>query len=400
MHNETGLRGWHWLPRRLRLYLKSAPLFASGTTRRSLPCLVPSSELSTTGETRVASPAGNAAPGYRLAFCRQNQRLNPVSQKNSTLDNWLALAVALAATCPAHAQSFPTKPIRILTSEPGGGTDFVARMVAQGLSDSFGQPVIVENRGGGSGVIAGEVLAKAVPDGHTLLAYGSTIWIVPLMRQNIAYDPQRDFQAITLTDRAPNVLAVHPTLAASSIGDVIALARARPGELNYARAAAGGPPHLSAELFKSMTKTQITAVPYKGGGPAVIGLLGGQVQLMFATAASITPHIKSGKARALAVTSATPSTLFPGVPTVAASVPGYEAVALNGVFAPAGTPTAIANRLSGEIAKFLQRAEVRERFLATGVETVGSTPVEFTATVKSEITKWGKLIHEAGIRDE
>ena len=308
--------------------------------------------------------------------------------------------ISLFIACAATAQTFPSKPIRILTSEPGGGTDFVARMVAQGLSESLGQPVIVENRGGGSGVIAGEALAKAAPDGHTLLAYGSTLWIVPLMRSNVAYDPQRDFQAIAMTDRAPNVLAVHPALPVKNVSDVIALAKARPGELNYARAAAGGPPHLSAELFKAMTKTQLTAVPYKGGGPAVIGLLGGQVHLMFATAASITPHVKSGKARALAVTSAAPSALFPGVPTVAASMPGYEAVALNGVFAPAGTPAAIVNRLNSEIAKFLQRAEVRERFLATGVETVGSTPAEFAATVKAEVAKWGKLIREAGIRDE
>ena len=308
--------------------------------------------------------------------------------------------MAMFTACTASAQTFPSKPLRILTSEPGGGTDFVARMVAQGLTESLGQQVIVENRGGGSGAIAGEALAKAAPDGHTLLAYGSTIWIVPLLRAGAPYDPQRDFQALSLTDRAPNVLVVHPSLPVKSVADVVALAKARPGELNYARAAAGGPPHLSAELFKSMTGAKLTAVPYKGGGPAVIGLLGGQVHLMFATAASITPHVKSGKARALAVTSAAPSALFPGVPTVAASVPGYEAVALNGVFAPAGTPAAIVNRLSVDIAQFLQRTEVRERFLNTGVETVGSTPAEFAATVKAEIAKWGKLIRDAGIRDE
>ena len=308
--------------------------------------------------------------------------------------------MAMFTACTASAQTFPSKPLRILTSEPGGGTDFVARMVAQGLTESLGQQVIVENRGGGSGAIAGEALAKAAPDGHTLLAYGSTIWIVPLLRAGAPYDPQRDFQALSLTDRAPNVLVVHPSLPVKSVADVVALAKARPGELNYARAAAGGPPHLSAELFKSMTGAKLTAVPYKGGGPAVIGLLGGQVHLMFATAASITPHVKSGTARALAVTSAAPSALFPGVPTVAASVPGYEAVALNGVFAPAGTPAAIVNRLSVDIAQFLQRTEVRERFLNTGVETVGSTPAEFAATVKAEIAKWGKLIRDAGIRDE
>ena len=308
--------------------------------------------------------------------------------------------LALLVAAGACGQGFPSKPIRILTSEPGGGTDFVARMVAQGLTESFGQQAIVENRGGGSGVIAGEALAKAAPDGHTLLAYGSTIWIVPLMRSGVPYDPLRDFAAVTLTDRAPNVLAVHPSLPVKSVADLIRLAKERPGELNYARAAAGGPPHLSAELFKAMTGVKLTTVPYKGGGPAVIGLLGGQVHLMFATAASIAPHIKSGKLRALAVTSVTPSALFPGVPTVAASVPGYEAVALNGVFAPAGTPTATVDRINRAIVQYLGRADVRERFLNTGVETVGSTPAQFEATVRSEVAKWGKVIREAGIRDE
>ncbi len=316
------------------------------------------------------------------------------------LSQLIAGTVTLFLMGTVGAQTFPSKPIRILTSEPGGGTDFVARMVAQGLTESLGQQVVVENRGGGSGFIAGEALAKAAPDGHTLLAYGSTIWIVPLMRASAPFDPLRDFQAVSLTDRAPNVLTVHPALPVHSVAELLRLAKARPGELNYARAAAGGPPHLSAELFRALAGVQLTGVPYKGGGPAVIGLLGGQVHLMFATAASITPHVKSGKARALAVTSAAPSALFPGVPTVASSLPGFEATALNGVFAPAGTPAAIVDRLSSGIAQFLNRAEIRERFLATGVETVGSTPAQFAATVRSEVAKWGKLIRDVGIRDE
>ena len=300
----------------------------------------------------------------------------------------------------ALAQNYPSKPIRILTSEPGGGTDFVVRLIAQGLTESLGQQAIVENRGGGSGVIAGEMLAKAPPDGYTLLSYGSTIWLTPFLRSSVPYDPVKDFSPISLTDRSPNVLVVHPSVAADSVKGLIALAKARPGELNYARAAAGGPPHLSAELFKAMTGVNIVPIPYKGGGPAVIGLLGGQVQLMFATAASAAAHVKSGRLKALAVTSAEPSALFPGLPAMATTVVGYEAVAINGVFAPAGTPAAIVNRLNGAIAQFLRRAEVKEKFFNVGVETVGSSPDEFTATVRSEMAKWGRVIRDAGIRDE
>lgn len=309
-------------------------------------------------------------------------------------------AVAVLGAGVASGQNYPSKPIHIVTSEPGGGTDFVVRLIAQGLTDGLGQQAIVENRGGGSGVIAGEMLAKAPPDGYTLLSYGSTIWLAPFLRSSVPYDPVRDFSPVSLTDRSPNVLVVHPAVAADSVKELIALAKARPGELNYARAAAGGPPHLSAELFKAMTGVNIVPIPYKGGGPAVIGLVGGQVQLMFATAASAAPHVKSGRLKALAVTSAGPSALFPGLPAVAATVPGYEAAAINGVFAPAGTPAAVVNRLNRAIVQFLGRADVKEKFFRVGVETVGSSPAEFAATVKSEMVKWGKVIRDAGIRDE
>ena len=205
---------------------------------------------------------------------------------------------------------------------------------------------------------------------------------------------------MSLVDRSPNVLVVHPSLAVSSVKQLIALARSRPGELDYARAAAGGPPHLSAELFKSMARVNIVAVPYKGGGPAVIGLVSGEVGLMFATAASIATHVKIGKVKAVAVTSAQPSALFPDLPSVAATLPGYEAVAMNGIFAPAGTPEPIIRRLSDTIARFVRRADAKERFFAMGVETVGSTPERSAATLRSEISKWAKLFKEAGIRDE
>ena len=313
---------------------------------------------------------------------------------------FVLIVAALLTTAAVQAQDYPNRPIRILTSEPGGGTDFGARLIAQGLSERFGQQVIVENRGGASGASAGETLARSKPDGYTLLAYGPTIWLLPLLRRNVPYDPLKDFAPVSLTDRSPNVLVVHPSLTASSVKQLIALARTRPGELNYARAAAGGPPHLSAELFKSLARVNIVAVPYKGGGPAVIGLMGGEVGLMFATAASVAAHVKSGKVRALAVTSAQPSALFPGLPPVSATVPGYECVAINGMFAPSGTPAAIVSTLSEQIARFLARSEVKERFFGAGVETVGSSPTEYADTLRSEIAKWGKLFQEAGIRDE
>ena len=306
-------------------------------------------------------------------YCFIISRIMQMTLRSMSCAPALALFALLGAS-QVYGQDYPTRPIRILTSEPGGGTDFGARLIAQGVSGELGQQVIVENRGGASGAIAGEMLARSKPDGYTLLAYGSTIWLLPLLRRNVPYDPLKDFAAVSLVDRSPNVLVVHPSLAVSSVKQLIALARARPGELDYARAAAGGPPHLSAELFKSMARVNIVAVPYKGGGPAVIGLVSGEVGLMFATAASIAPHVKTGKVKAVAVTSAEPSALFPNLPAVAATLPGYEAVAMNGIFAPAGTPEPIIRRLSDTIARFVRRADVKERFFAMGVETVGSTP--------------------------
>jgi len=300
----------------------------------------------------------------------------------------------------AFAQDYPVKPIRLITSEPGGGNDFGARLVAQGISGPLGQRVIVENRGGGSGAITGEMLARSKPDGYTLLMFGQGIWLLPFLRKNVPYDPIRDFATVSLTDRSPNVLVVHPSLPVKSVRELIALAKARPGELDYARAAVGGPPHLSAELFKSMTGVSIVSVPYRGGGPAVLGVLGGEVGLMFATAASISVHVKSGKVKALAVTSAQPSALFPGLPTIGATVTGFESVATTGIFAPAGTPPAIVKRVSDEVARFLAKPETKEKFMTAGVETVGSTPEEYSAMLKREMAKWSRVIREAGIQEE
>jgi len=294
-------------------------------------------------------------------------------------------------------QNYPNKPIRIVASAAGGSGDFAARLIAQGLSGALSQQVVVDNRGG---VIPGEIVSKAPPDGYTLLIDAASFWIGPLL-QETPYDPVKDFAPVTLTDSAPNVLVVNPSLPVKSVKELIALAKARPGELNYGSSSTGSTPHLAAELFNMMAGVKIVRVPFKGSGPAVISLLGGQVQLMFATAGSVAPHVKSGRLRALAVASLQPSALAPGLPTIAASgVPGYEAVAFEGMFAPAKTPVAIIDRLNQEIVRVLNRAEVKERFFNAGVETVGSTPEEFATAIKSNVAKWGKLIKEAGIRDE
>ncbi len=307
-----------------------------------------------------------------------------------------ALLVALAGALPAQAQTFPVKPIRIVTTEAGSGTDFGARMVAQCISGPLGQQVVVENRGG---VMPNEVVARALPDGYTLVHNGSALWLLPFVQSDLGWNVQRDFIAVSMTDQSPNVLLVQPSLPVKTVQELIALAKAKPGELNYARAAPAGPTHFSAELFNTMAGIKITPIPYKGGGPAVIGLLSNQAHMMFAPAAVAMPHVNSGKLRGLAVTTAQASPLFPHLPTMSASgLPGYEYVAMFGEFVPAGTPAVIVNRLSTEIQRCMQKPEVKEKFLSAGVESVGTTPERFAAIVKFEMTKWGKLIKDAGIR--
>jgi len=305
-------------------------------------------------------------------------------------------AIGLAAC----AQTYPNKPIRMVTVAPGGSADFATRLIAQGLSMSFGQQVVVENQGGASGVIAAQTLAKALPDGYTLGLFGSGIWTLPLM-QSAPYDPMRDFSPITIAARSPNILVVHPSVPVKSVKELIVLAKARPGELNYAAGITGSANELAAELFKAMADVNMVRINYKGAGPALIDLVGGHVQLMFATAASVAPHLKSGRLRALAITSAAPSALAPNLPTVAASgLPGYESVAMHSIFAPAATSAPIISRLNDEIVRVLKTAVVNEKFLNAGVEVVGSTPEQLTATMKSEMVRLGKVIKGAGIRAE
>lgn len=309
----------------------------------------------------------------------------------------VTIAAALLGTSHAAAQAFPVKPIRIVTSAPGNSDDLAARLIAQGLTSGLGQQAIVDNRG----VVAVEITAKAPPDGYTLLLYGSPMWLAPFMRDNLPYDPVRDFTPVTWATSSPNLLVVHPSLPVKSVRELIALARARPGELNYGSGSAGSTPHLAAELFRSMTGVQIVRVAYKGSGPALTALLGGELQFMFPSTGSANPLLKSGKLRPLAVTTLKPTALAPGLPTVAASgLPGYESASLLAVFAPAGTPAAIVQRLNQEMVKTLSQAETKERLSRAGVEAVGSTPEQLAATLRTEMARWGKLIREAGIRAE
>jgi tripartite-type tricarboxylate transporter receptor subunit TctC len=296
----------------------------------------------------------------------------------------------------AESQSFPSKPIRIVTAQAGGGNDFAARLIAQGLTSSLGRPVIVENRGG-SVVLGADIVAKSPPDGYTLLLYGNNLWLLPFLRDKVRYDPLNDFTPITLAVNSPNVLVVNPSLAVKSTKDLIALAKAKPGELNYG-GATGGVVHIAAELFKALAAVDIFYVPYKGGAPALNDLIAGQLQLMFSTAGAVSQHLKSGRVRGLAVTSAKPSALLPDLPPVAASVPGYESVSQFAILGPAKMPASHVQLLNQHIVKVVNSADVRQKFENVGIESVGSSPQDLTKIMKAEMATLGKVIHSAGIR--
>lgn len=276
----------------------------------------------------------------------------------------------------------------------------VARLLAQGLAASLSQSVIVDNRGSAGGIVAAQLLARAMPDGHTLLFYSSSIWTLPLLQGTGSYDVARDFAPITSATSSPNVIVVRPSLSVSTVKDLIALAKANPGELNYASGNSGSANHLAAELFKASAQVRIERVPYKGTGPALNGVLGGEVQLMFPAVGSASPHLKTGKLRALAVTSLKPSALAPGLPTVAATLPGYEAVAMSGVFAPGKTPSVLIDRLNQEFVRLLDRSELRDKLLATGLEPNGGSPQALITTIRSEVSRLARLVKETGIRSE
>ncbi len=317
-----------------------------------------------------------------------------MSTPPSSISHYVLGMVVLFASL-VSAQEYPSKPIRMITSSPGSGTDFVARQIAQGLSGVLGQQVIVDNRP--SGVIPGDVVAKAAPDGYTLLTAGN-VWIGPLIQQT-PYDAVRDFSPIALAARSPNAVVVHPSLPVKSVKELIVLAKARPGELNYGSAGAGGSSHLGVELFKYMAGINFVWVPYKGAALAVRGLIGGEVQMMITDVNNIPAHVKSGRLKALAVTSAAPSPLAPGLPTVVSTgLPGYEYVGMTGIFAPARTPVPIILRLNEEIARFLRATEARDAFFNSGAETVGGTPEQLAAAIQADIGRMNKMIKAIGLR--
>ena len=305
-------------------------------------------------------------------------------------------AFLLAGT--AAAQTYPTKPVRIVTAGIGGGNDWLSRVIAQGLSGPLGQPVIVDNRGGG--VVPGEVVARAAADGHTILVMSGSLWIGQLLRRT-PYDVLRDFAPITLANRAPNILVVHPSMPVGSVRELIALARSHPGMLNYSSAGTASSSHLSGELFKAMAGVDMVNVQYKNNSQETVDLIAGNVQLAFGTASVVMPYTRSGKLRALAVTSANPSPLAPGLPPVAAAgLPGYESESLHAVFAPSKTPDAIVRRLNSEIVRLLKTPEMKQEFLAAGVEVVAGSPEELAKVVRSEIARWSDVIRKAGIRSQ
>jgi tripartite-type tricarboxylate transporter receptor subunit TctC len=300
-------------------------------------------------------------------------------------------------------QAYPVRPIRFIAPNlPGGPTDIQARLIGQKLAESWGQPVVIENRAGASGIIGTEAAAKSPPDGYTLVTgNNATFGANVSLFKKLPYDPVRDFAPIVWVSTQPNILVVHPSLPVKSVKELVAFARARPGELNYAGTGMGAAANLSAELFKSMTGTRMVGISYKSAAPALTDLIAGQTQLMFATSLSVMPHIHSGRLRALGVTTARRTQALPELPTIAeAGVPGFEATTWHGVFVPAGTPASIVDKLNSEINRMLQLPDVRERLAAMGAEIVGGTPKEFADHIQREIPKWAKVIRETGAKAE
>ncbi|HSN41471.1 MAG TPA: tripartite tricarboxylate transporter substrate binding protein [Burkholderiales bacterium] len=300
----------------------------------------------------------------------------------------------------AALAAYPDKPIRmVVISAPGGTTDILSRMLAQQMGERLGQQVITDNRPGGGGIISAEITARANPDGYTLLYTHTSYSVLPSLHKKLPYDPVRDFAPVSLFAIFPGVLIVNNAVPVMSVKELIALAKSQPGKLNYASGTTGATAHLSGELLKSMAGINIVNVPYKGTGAQLAAVIGGEVQMTFASMPAALPHIRAGRVRALAVGSAKRSPALPDLPTVAeTALPGFDVSAWNGILAPRGTPRAIIDRLNQELRRITRLAEVRERAAAHGAELVTSTPGEFAAYLKAQIAKWAKVVGFAGVR--
>lgn len=316
---------------------------------------------------------------------------------------WLCAALALICSSLTQAQDFPSKPVKLIVPfPPGGGTDILARPIAQKLSEKWGQPVIVENRGGAGGNIGTKAAAEATPDGYTLI-FGvlGTHAVNQSLYANPGFDSTVDFAAITMVANTPNILVVHPSVPVKTMADLIAYAKANPGKLNYASPGNGSPSHLATEIFKSMAEIQMTHVPYKGSGPAMADMLGGQTQVWIANAPVVLQHIESGKLRALATTSAKRPAVAAGIPTIAeAGLTGYEADTWYGVFAPAKTPQPILDQLNKDIVAVLNLPDIRQKFANEGAEIVADSSASFTQKLRADVAKWKKVIADLNLRAE
>ncbi len=308
----------------------------------------------------------------------------------------------LLATTTVHAQQpYPTRPVRwVVPFAPGGPTDIMSRAIGEKLGQRLGQQFVVDNRGGAGGNIGAEVVARAPADGYTIMiGHVGTHAINVALYKNVPYDPVKDFTPISLLATLPLALVVHPSVAAANVKDLIALAQKRPGELNFASAGNGGPTHLTAEVFKTMTKTNIVHVPFKGNAQALTELISGRVQLMFSNLLTSTPHVRGGKLRAIAISTARRSPQTPELPTVAESgVPGFDVTPWYGALGPAALPNAITSRLHAEVAEILKAPDMRERFVAQGVDLASSTPAQFAELIKTEVPKWRKIVQDSGAK--
>jgi tripartite-type tricarboxylate transporter receptor subunit TctC len=316
---------------------------------------------------------------------------------------FLRLAYALAliiAGGPAIAQGYPAGPVRVIVPfPPGGGVDGAGRLISQKLTEALGKQFIVDNRPGANGMIGSELAAKSAKDGYTLMVNGANFVTTPSLYAKVTYDPVRDFEPVSLIALAPNVLVVHPSLPVKSVKELIALARARPGQVNFAGSGSGSTPHLAAELFNTLAKVNMVHVPYRGTGPAIIGLMSGEASVMFMPTTNAVPLVRSGRLRALAVTSRERVPAMPGLPTVSESgLKGYESSQWYGLLAPAGTPADVIALLNSQVAKIMQAPEMRQRMTDEGLVAVGSTRDDFAAYIKTELAKWAKVIRASGAK--